>query len=838
MKANLFYILAVGVLFVLATTSYAGSAPMWNTIVTGTQSEAESLATVDLVRYIGQASGQGPEIIEVSAWKAAPRPAIVVGTAVGNALVREAIQAAGDLGEEGFVLDQSGKGDRQMIIAAGATPAGAVNAIYGLLREAGFGFYMGSESIPDRLPDGLAASPVVRVPRFRMRGVLPWYNFFNSPTTWDPIDHRAFVDQLVRSGANFLGFHTYDGEPFGAYDDGGKMVMGARLLSTQSPTWGTFSTPTGEFAYGSDRLFAHPFFGAATTRMAGDTDMVIRREQAIMTEAFDYARRRGLHTCIGYELTGDPFKPEVREAFLKRFNHMLDQYPAADYVWLWQPETQGAQGVGGGYHAHMLSTQIDDDSPLRQYGKARRETFKRIVEDAKGEVPFWQDTEIGRQARANEGARLEQFAMLAYRQLAQRPAHPRLVMSGWGGEDRLMSAEYYDGLDKLLPKDVVFSSLDFIHPRPTVDSIYTQLPADRERWPIVWLENDGDMWQPQPYVSVLEKTVRHAADGGAQGMLGIHWRSREIEENLDYIVQYAWDPELTAEGYFARKALVDFGAELGPEMARIYTELDQLGYRWIGGRGQNECAPFTWGPGEEKKSASLLELRAAIADLVPRATRGKARLEWLLARIDWVVSYEKAERVALDAAALLEEAKAAGEEPVKREKATQALGLLDGDALATALHHYARRMTTRGEYGVMATVNAKAVYDWRRMRDEALEMLGRPAESLPSVPWKPEPSIVLPRHLGSIAQGQPLELSPIVLGGEKAWMHWRPLGAGPWRTVELSEKKGWVKSVGLEGALVVGPGLEFAFSFSADPAESMAWGPVAVTVMPEASGAK
>jgi hypothetical protein len=254
MKANLLCILAAWGLFTLAAVSQGENAPMWNTIVTGTQSETERLATVDLTRYIGQVNGQLPKVVKFEAWKTNPVPAIVIGTAEGNPLVREAVNAAGALGEEGFVLDQSGKGgDRHVTVAAGATPAGAVNAIYGLLREAGFGFYMGSESIPARLPEGL------------MRGVLPWYNFFNSPTAWDPIDHRAFVDQLVRSGANFLGYHTYDGEPFGAFEENGKMTMGARLLSTESPTWGTHPTPTSDFAYGSSELFAYPFFGAATT---------------------------------------------------------------------------------------------------------------------------------------------------------------------------------------------------------------------------------------------------------------------------------------------------------------------------------------------------------------------------------------------------------------------------------------------------------------------------------------------------------------------------------------------------------------------------------------------
>ena len=104
-------------------------------------------------------------------------------------------------------------------------------------------------------------------------------------------------------------------------------------------------------------------------------------------------------------------------------------------------------------HNHPLRDLFAPGSALENYGLARREVFRRVVEEARGERPFYQDTEAGRSARAREGARLEQFAQLALRALAHRRQPPRLVISGWGGDERLLSAEYYDGLDQLLPPE-------------------------------------------------------------------------------------------------------------------------------------------------------------------------------------------------------------------------------------------------------------------------------------------------------------------------------------------------------------------------------------------------
>lgn len=806
-----------------ATVSVTSQARPWATLVVGSQTEPERLATIDLQRYLAQVTGAVPAVVESAQWSKSPTPAVLLGRPQSNrSLIGLRIKAEG-LGDEGYHLANAEVGGARVIVAAGATPAGAVNAVYGLLRELGFGFYLGSEDVPPRIPDALPTSPVRHRPALKVRGVLPWYNFFDSPTAWDPVDHRAFVDQLIRGGANFVGFHTYDKEPFGGVVEKGKVTDGERLLNTSSGTiWSNRPIKTADYGFGTSKLFAQEAFGAASTFLKGTDAEAVKHEQNILRDALDYARRRGLHACVGVEVSRDPTSAEEREAFRKRFSYLLEQYPAVDYVWIWEPEAWGALG--------FPRAKCAKDSKLPELAAAKREVFRRVVESKKG-GQYFDPSEKGKLARAIEGVRLEQYALLALEVLKSRQHAPRLVISGWGGDGRLASAEYYEGLDRLLPKDVVFASLDNIVPRDRIDRIYSDLPPDRERWPIPWLERDGDQWHPQPDVHTHEKMMPELTYGGSQGVLGIHWRTRCIQENFAFIVRAAWRPLLTADDFFADLAHRRYGPSCGEEMAAIHAELDELGYRWVNGSGQAECWMFGWGPGKPRRVAQLKAIRQRVAAVEPKLTQGRAEWQHLLDLIDYILAYDRAEHDAADAGALLTQARdKKTDKQQARQLAAKALALLDGGNLADAMHRYALTISTRGEYGVLATMSTKAVIAWRQLRKEAIA-LSETSNPAPEGDWPSPPKrILLPRFLASAEPGRELVIEPIVLGGGKALLHYRALGDKDWTTQPLTVLKDWVFRGTVPAEAMKSPGIEIALSFDQAPAGQMAVGPIAITV--------
>lgn len=797
-------------------------------IVCSEQDTRVVYACTDLQRYIGQMTGNIPKTASFSDWEKTHKPAIVImdKTAFSQYLLPE--EQVGELGEEGFAVKKFVKDGKVSVLLCAETPLGKVNAIYGLLKELGCEFRLGSEYVPSSLPAGFPDSLIIKKPAFSTRGVLPWYNFFNSPTSWDPVDHRAFVDQLIRSGANTITFHTYDAEPFGGYEEDGVMKHAEPLKNSSEGTWGTNPMKTSEFLYGIAMLYDTEYFGAASTSADLNRNEQIKKEKQVLKDALYYAKSRGLRTAFGFSATGDPTIREDRERFIKQLENVMQFYDCLDYIVLWQEETKGAQGHPLKYDTHILAQARDPQSKIVQYGKYRKGVFKRIVDEANGINPFFKRNEEGKLSRATEGARLEMYGKLAYRILSRYEQTSELVISGWGGETYLVSAEYYDGLDQLLPKDVVFSSLDHISPQPKVDEAYALLPPDRQRWPVPWLENDGDQWHPQPYVHFYEKTVRNLLQSGSQGFLAIHWRTREVEMNYGYLVDFAWDTTLTAQKYFQKFSEKYKDVGLAGEVEKIMTELDQLGYRWVGGRGQNECARFTWGPGSEDKLIKLQGIKQQLDDLLPKAKEGKEYLEWTSDRIQWVMDYQIAEAKGARAKELLMEAKSSTAER-RHDLAKQVVDLLSGNELANAMQSYSERITTRGEYGVLATINTKAGIDWVGMLNEA-----RKIASMNDNDQTTEPDfvhkIIVPRFYGSVGEGKDFQIDAIVLGGGQAVLNYRTPGKKKWESMEMRAVNEWYRSGVIPAEKMKNPALEYRIVVEKENKTNTIYGPKVVSV--------
>ncbi|HOT52000.1 MAG TPA: alpha-glucuronidase family glycosyl hydrolase, partial [Candidatus Hydrogenedentes bacterium] len=161
--------------------------------------------------------------------------------------------------DDGYILHTIRNGKQALLAITGETPAGVQHGVYGFLESLGCGFYFGGDTIPRTAPsfDEIVKNGPheSRSPVFAVRGSLPWYNFFNSPTAWEPEDHKAYIDQLAKMRCNFAGFHAYDSEPYAAYEFEGKPAGGEPLVNTSKPTWGTQPMSTDAFFAGTGRYF-------------------------------------------------------------------------------------------------------------------------------------------------------------------------------------------------------------------------------------------------------------------------------------------------------------------------------------------------------------------------------------------------------------------------------------------------------------------------------------------------------------------------------------------------------------------------------------------------------
>lgn len=670
--------------------------------------------------------------------------AVLVGTPRSLPAVAGAVPA--DLHDQGYVLAAQ-TGPERLVVAA-RTPIGVQNGVYSLLEMLGVGFYLGGDALPE-MRDRLELSDTLRLqgePSFAIRGSLPWYNFLNSPTTWDLEDHRAFFDQMAKMKMNFVGFHDYDSEPFFAYPDGGKWQHGAPAATSENYGWGTVrGMPAAQFGFGTGRYFDTAAFGSRATTDAKDADDAIIRAQCVLAQGLQYAKERGIHPCVGFELVGDPTDPAVQRQYERKIRFVLSRYPMADYFWLWQSE-----GLGGG-------SGVDPASRLAAYVERYRDDFAYL----------------GSEERIAEGVRVMLLVRLAYGIIRQvRPELP-VIVSGWGGDRWMRFSDFYIGLDKLVPPDVIFSALDNIDPswEPNVSRAYGELSPTRQKWPIPWFESDGggsrrDQWSNQANVKPFTDLCRDALAKGCQGLLGIHWETRGVEEVAAYLAQYAWQPSISYDQFYEGFAQRCYGSGSESAMSAIHKQLEALGPRWTGGSGQVECGGFQWfsGPGRPtpENLAALAEIRAQVEGMLGRAApRHRERLRYLLATIDFVTHFDRA-ALQLDAGgpvdqliARAEAEKAEGKVAESRATAAEAWRQIAECGLEEAVRAYAQRLTSQGDFGNLATINVKAYAMLERIKERLAKLMPEP-EAGPPRGALPSPQLAMRYPAGVVPQGVPL----------------------------------------------------------------------------------
>ena len=746
------------------------------TIVTGEHpSNLESLAAKELQKYVYAASG---DLLPIAIQSKGD--VIAVGTPASNPLVRKLKPNLAGLGDQGYMLGTVRDGRRTVLLVTGNTPISVLYGAYSLLEEYGLGFYLGGDTIPAKKPFKLLSLNVSRKPALKIRGTLPWYNFFDSPTTWDFEDYAWFFDQLVKTKNNFIGFHSYDNEPFAAYIENGKFIWGEPLQSTANPCWGTTPMKTSEFGGNTAKYYATEYFGAGPSLYRDQRERSIQDAQTLLKRALDYGKSRGLKVCVGFEVNGNnPAGADDLKRLEDRLRHLVAAYPMLDYVWLWENEGR----------AIWPPEPPPLDSEMGAYYRRLEKHFAYLNNPGK----------------IAEGVRLAVYTIEADRILKEIAPRMKLVLSGWGGDNHLHVSDFYPGLDKVVPKDVIFSALDNIVVSDTVSEAYGKLSPDRERWPIPWFEYDGDQWFPQPNAKTWGNACRDALSKGSQGVLGIHWRTRDVEESHAYMSQFAWQPALTYEGFYARYAKRCFGEKYAREMASILMELQSLGYRWRGGGGQPECGGFTWGsptdPAKTEKLESLLSrLRAVYDDLAARPgfERQAERVAYFIATAEWALRYDQTAaqlRNGGEVRQLLDQArklKQEGDLIQASGLASQALSKLHACRFDLALDTLASRLTNKGEMGILATVNAKAYADYRTVERALREIAGTDAgpstlDPGPStIDHGPIISPINPNTLWTAGTQMPIK---VVAQGDGFTMRavWRKAGDSRTQTIALNK---------------------------------------------------
>ncbi len=209
---------------------------------------------------------------------------------------------------------------------------------YTFLEKLGIGFYLGGDAFPgSNVPLQVAEMDEFWNPALPIRGCVIWINFLDGPMTWDLEDYKYFFDQMVKMKANLVSFPEY-GYGLTNYSEGGKLVPGVPLATSENYGWGTVrGMKTAEFGFGTGEFFTGPAFGSKATVDAQDAQDAIRRSQDLFQQAVAYAQQRGIKVSLGFQLDGLPTDASLKDV-ASRLRVLVTKYPWIEYVWFWQAE--------------------------------------------------------------------------------------------------------------------------------------------------------------------------------------------------------------------------------------------------------------------------------------------------------------------------------------------------------------------------------------------------------------------------------------------------------------------------------------------------------------------
>lgn len=464
----------------------------------------EQLAAKELARYVYLRTGAFPAF---SAQLPSPGDAI--------RLSRDK-----SLASESFSIKTESRGGHRVWTIAGGSPVAVLYGAYRFIEHLGVRFYLHGDVIPDERLTTLPTVNETASPLFDTRGIQPFHDFPEGPDWWNRDDYLAYVTQLAKMRMNFLGLHCYpEGgvgpEPLvwiGCPSDLGpagkvKFSYPAHWADTRRPgAWGYAAMSVSDFACGASGLFeldyqapdAHGGQFATPGASEEVCNSIFDRAGSLLAAVTAHARALGVKTCLGTE-TPLTIPKRVQERLIRQgkdpkdiavihelyqgmFQRIATLYPV-DYYWLWTPENWTWSG-----------------NKPEQFEATKRDLQAALDALKKLGDPF----------------------TLATCGWVLGPQHDRAA------------------LDHFLPKHVPMSCINRQVGHAPVEPGFAQITG-RPTWAIPWMENDPNLIAPQPWVGRMRSDAADAKRYGCTGLLGIHWRTKQMACNVAALAGAAWD---------------------------------------------------------------------------------------------------------------------------------------------------------------------------------------------------------------------------------------------------------------------------------------------------------
>ena len=711
-------------------------------------------------------------------------PAIVADPTAPAASSDPKITLAVDpsLGKEEYRLKSDGK----VLGISGGTDTAVLYGAYAFIEKLGVRFYLHGDVIPDgKIPLALPKLDESHKPLFDTRGIQPFHDFPEGPDWWTTGDYRAHIAQLAKLKMNFIGFHNYPGELLlwhGLEEDINpdgtvKSTYDSQWFTSVRGGWGYGPLKTSGFTAGAAQLF--PVDVVASEVTGGDNKHFDRVAKMLGTIVRD-AHTLGIKVAVGTESPlRIPGSVQARLKALGKQNHVQEVYKGTfawlkknapvDYYWAWTPEGWIWNGNTAAAYKAVENDIMSAQAAARELGN-----------------PFPVGT------------------------------------CGWVLGPQQNRAAW----DEMLAKDAPIANINPQAGHAAIDASFSTIKG-RPTWAIPWLENDPDMVGYQPWVKRMRHDAADARRRGCTGLLGIHWRTKILAQNISALAQAGWDQSWLREEMLAGAAKTDgagsglnrgmpaddfyrdfarahFGGTIADRAGEILTAADGFttAYapkypeftgtsEWIGGPGAMRTIREPWGKVRDSHYAFVEKFAALRPQVLGMGNRARFDYWMNTLRASALMVELACHRGALDIA--IGKMKTEKSPAAKKSLAGSAL-VLRGD-LARGWEKLIRLqiqlVSSPGELGTIANLeqHSRVNNKWLTVHDPALaEALGAPlpADCTPSMDYAGPTVLTVPTVRTSIDMGEALTLPILALDKppvKSVSVRVRAMGTGDWQTI-------------------------------------------------------
>ncbi len=552
---------------------------------------------------------------------------------------------------------------------------------------------------------------------FEIRGVLPWHNFLSGPSAWNEKDYEKYLDECAAQGINFIGFHNYTGggERYATYVEPMVKISYKNILPTAyfdnslTARWGYLPLQVKDFAFGTSEKFDIPAgaiaFGSDCSILSKTPEEHYSRSQSLMQKVQQMARKRGMQMAMGFEfgvvppeyyslngfywpgeanMVPDPTRETAIALHYAAIDNILETYPGIEYIWLWLNEhcfmgVDVERAVSGGRFGN--------------YYKEHAAQFEEAKDEKSKFIGVWS----------------LKYIELTKAYLEKKAPQVKIILGGWGGGNQLPLL--MRGLDRELPKDIIFSCLNPGLGGEAQTAFLGEIAKNRKVWAIPWLEGDHQLWHLQPRISVMKSHVQLAAQQNLNGVLAIHWRTEEVKWNKQAFCYFAQHPSenKSVEALYKEYIEKSFGKEAVKPLLNDLVEWDSAQLN-----GSSPLSPeyfvfnTNWGILDDKALACRQKLLSSIQKLLPTTQNisNRNELEWFKSTLEFELLLNEVNRALQPAAKLQKEWIETDQTPTAQELLI-ARQSLESAPIKILFNTYSSKVRSRGELGILSSLNQR-----------------------------------------------------------------------------------------------------------------------------------